>query len=56
MIVLDERVEAIPELRFVPVDNGIALASTRLPARLYADPADRIIVATARRAAPAAKR
>lgn len=43
-----QRLEAIPELRFLPVDNGIALASTRLPEPLHADPADRIIVATAR--------
>ncbi len=42
------RVEAIPALRFVPVDNGLALASVRLPKGLHADPADRMIVATAR--------
>lgn len=42
------RVEAIPALRFVPVDNGLALASVRLPQPLHADPADRMIVATAR--------
>ena len=43
-----QRLAAIPQLRFVPVDNDIALASTRLPDPLHADPADRIIVATAR--------
>ena len=42
------RVEAIESLRFVPVDNRIALASTRLPGELPRDPADRLIVATAR--------
>lgn len=42
------RVEAIESLRFVSVDNRIALASTRLPGELPHDPADRIIVATAR--------
>ena len=42
------RVEAIDSLRFVAVDNRIALASTRLPGELPGDPADRIIVATAR--------
>jgi PIN domain nuclease of toxin-antitoxin system len=39
--------EAIPVLRFVPVDNQIAVLSTRLPEGLHEDPADRIIVATA---------
>jgi PIN domain nuclease of toxin-antitoxin system len=42
------RVEAIDSMRFVTVDNRIALASTRLPGELPRDPADRIIVATAR--------
>ncbi|MCP3982092.1 MAG: type II toxin-antitoxin system VapC family toxin [bacterium] len=41
------RSEALPFLGFVPVDNRIALRSTRLPDGLHADPADRIIVATA---------
>ena len=40
------RSEALPFLEFVPVDNRIALASTRLPGSFHADPADRIIVAT----------
>jgi PIN domain nuclease of toxin-antitoxin system len=43
-----KRVEVLPEIHFVPVDNDIALASTRLPGSLHPDPADRIIVATAR--------
>jgi PIN domain nuclease of toxin-antitoxin system len=42
------RLETVDSLRFVPVDNRIALASTRLPGDLPRDPADRIIVATAR--------
>jgi PIN domain nuclease of toxin-antitoxin system len=36
-------------LRFVPVDNEIALASVSLPGEFHQDPADRIIVATARK-------
>ena len=39
--------EALPYLRFVPVDNHIALRSVGLPGRFHDDPADRIIVATA---------
>ena len=39
--------EALPFLRFIPVDNRIALRATTLPGHLYDDPADRIIVATA---------
>lgn len=41
------RAEALPFLRFVPVDNGIALRSIRLDDGFHDDPADRIIVATA---------
>ena len=41
------RSEALPFLHFVPVDNAIALRSASLPGSLHADPADRIIVATA---------
>jgi len=40
--------EQIQGLRFVPVDNAIALSSVDLPGSLHGDPADRIIVATAR--------
>ena len=40
-------VEAIDRMRFIPVDNRIALASVQLPAGMPKDPADRIIVATA---------
>jgi PIN domain nuclease of toxin-antitoxin system len=40
-------VESIPELRFVPVDNAIALGAVNLPGHLHHDPADRLIVSTA---------
>ena len=40
--------EQIQGLRFYPVTNAIALESVRLPGAFHADPADRIIVATAR--------
>ena len=40
-------VEQIQGLRFIPVDNGIAVKSTLLPGEFHKDPADRIIVATA---------
>ena len=39
--------ESLPFVRFVPVDNRIALRSVNLPAQFHADPADRLIVATA---------
>lgn len=39
---------ALPGLRVVPLSTEIAVSSTRLPGVLPADPADRIIVATAR--------
>ena len=42
------RSEALPFLRFVPVENRVALAAVGLPEPLHGDPADRIIVATAR--------
>ncbi len=34
--------------RFIPVDNDIAYKSTMLPGEFHKDPADRMIVATAR--------
>lgn len=37
-----------PGIRFAPLEPEIAVASTRLPGELHGDPADRIIVATAR--------
>ncbi len=41
------RSEALPFLTFVPVDNAIAVQSTRLTGELHGDAADRIIIATA---------
>ena len=38
----------IEAVRFVPVDNDIAVRSVELPGEFHDDPADRIIVATAR--------
>lgn len=40
---------AKPGVRLAPLDPEIAVASTRLPFEMHADPADRILVATARR-------
>lgn len=39
----------IKAVRFVPVDNEIAVKSTELPGEFHKDPADRIIVATSRK-------
>lgn len=41
------RSEALPFIRFVPLDNRVAYRSNYLPGDLHDDPADRIIVATA---------
>lgn len=41
------RCELLPFLTFVPVSNSIAVESVRLPDFPHADPADRIIAATA---------
>ena len=41
------KTESLPFIRFIPVDNTIALRSVDLPGAFHADPADRIIVATA---------
>lgn len=38
----------IPGLTLAPLEPEIAIASTRLPFEMHADPADRILVATAR--------
>ena len=43
-----DEVLALPGVRLAPVDAEVAIASTRLPGELHGDPADRIIVATAR--------
>ena len=42
-------VAAIEGVRFVPVDNEVAMQSVRLPGEFHPDPADRMIVALARR-------
>lgn len=41
----------IEAVRFVPVDNEIAVKSNALPGEFHKDPADRMIVATARKLA-----
>ena len=38
-----------PGVRLIPLELEISVASTRLPWEMHADPADRILVATARR-------
>ena len=42
------RVESLSYIRFVPIDNVVAVKSVMLPQPFHNDPADRIIVATAR--------
>lgn len=39
--------EALPFFTFVPVDNATFIRSVLLPGPLHADPADRVIIATA---------
>lgn len=39
---------ALPSIRLLPLEPGIALDSVRLPGTFHADPADRLIIATAR--------
>ena len=46
-----KEVAAIEGVRFLPVDNEIGIKSTKLPGEFHKDPADRIIVATARKLA-----
>lgn len=41
------RSESFPFFQFVPVNNAIAVKSVVLPGPLHADPADRVIIATA---------
>lgn len=41
-------VAEVPGVRFIPVENDVAVESTRLPGRFHKDPADRLIVALAR--------
>ncbi|MCU7921971.1 MAG: type II toxin-antitoxin system VapC family toxin [Candidatus Thiodiazotropha sp. (ex Dulcina madagascariensis)] len=44
-------VSQIDGVRFMPVDHAIGVKSTVLPGEFHSDPADRIIVATARKLA-----
>lgn len=46
-----EIIDEIDAVRFVPVNNRIAVKSVALPGEFHKDPADRLIVATARDAA-----
>ena len=46
-----DEVTQIDGVRFIPVDNEIAIKSTVLPGVFHKDPADRMIVATARKLA-----
>lgn len=39
---------ALPGIRVAPLEPAVAVAGTRLPGELHGDPADRLIVATAR--------
>lgn len=48
-----EQVEQIEGFRFMPIDNEIGYKSTILPGEFHQDPADRMIVATARKLAVA---
>jgi len=43
-----ETIGKIAQIRFIPIDNRIAIASTQLPGEFHKDPADRMIVATSR--------
>ncbi len=43
-----DTVAQVPSVRFVPVDVRISLHSVDLPGEFHKDPADRLIVATAR--------
>lgn len=42
-----EKVESLPYVHFVPIDNKIAVLSVELPDFSHKDPADRIIISTA---------
>jgi PIN domain nuclease of toxin-antitoxin system len=46
-----KEVAEIKGVRFIAVDNEIGIKSTKLPGEFHKDPADRIIVATARKLA-----
>ncbi|OQP87615.1 VapC toxin family PIN domain ribonuclease [Rhizobium rhizosphaerae] len=42
------KVLAIPQILLIPIDPAIAIDSVRLPPPFHPDPADRVVVATAR--------
>lgn len=42
-----QKIESLPFVRFIPIDNKIAAQSVNLPEFQHKDPADRIIIATA---------
>ena len=42
------QVEKVPAIEFIPIDNRIALLATQLPEPIHKDPADRMIIATAK--------
>lgn len=42
-----EKIESLPAVKFIPIDNKVAIASINLPDFSHKDPADRIIIATA---------
>ncbi|RKZ48969.1 MAG: VapC toxin family PIN domain ribonuclease [Gammaproteobacteria bacterium] len=46
-----DEVSQIDGVHFMPVDNEISIKSTMLPGEFHKDPADRMIVATARKLA-----
>ena len=43
-----DTVASIAAVRFVPLNNAVAVQSVRLPGEFHADPADRMITALAR--------
>lgn len=42
------KIETLPFIQFVPIDNQIAIKSVNLEGQFHNDPADRTIIATAR--------
>lgn len=42
-------IEQIEAVKFLPIDNDIAMKSANLPGEFHKDPADRMIVASARK-------
>ena len=43
-----EKITSLPYVQFIPVDNSIAAKSVTLPGEFHNDPADRMIITTAR--------